>query len=257
MRKILFLFIIFTIPLFAQRWTSTVNSSSTYLSGNATFAGGKEKANDNSGNYAYNWINVTVKSVQSGAGKVYQSKDGTTWDHVDVFTHTGGDTLSNTLSVPIILDYFKVTYTNGVSAQTTFRLTTVLTNGILPLDASGNLKTSAVLAVDAGALATSANQIPPAILNLSSDTVTIAAGAIDSSKTFATATQYMSGNVFSVDGYIKVASDFHITVILGLAFPYSHTTDFVYAPSVFPKHKIYVKNTGTTTAHILYNLKGL
>jgi hypothetical protein len=106
-------------------------------------------------------------------------------------------------------------------------------------------------------LATATNQVPPATLNLSSDTVTIAPGAIDSSKIFATATQYISGNVFSVDGYIKVASDFHVTVILGLAFPYSHTTDFVYAPSVFPKHKIYVKNTGTTTAHILYNLKGL
>ena len=130
MKKIFLFLALLTITISAQRYTSTTNSSKVLLAGNATFAGGSEKATDNHNIYAYNWINVTVKSAQSGAGKVYQSKDGTTWDHVTAFTHTGGDTLTNTTSVPIILDYFKVTYTNGASVQTTFRLTTVLTNGL-------------------------------------------------------------------------------------------------------------------------------
>ncbi len=142
------------MPLLAQRYTSTVNSSTTLLAGNATFAGGKEKASDNHNVYAYNWITVTVKSAQSGSGKVYQSKDGTTWDHVVAFTYTGTDTLTNTTSVPILLDYFKITYTNGASAQTTFRLTTVLTNQIMPLDATGNVKIAGTITGGS----TSANQ---------------------------------------------------------------------------------------------------
>ena len=156
MKKLFIFLILLSIPLFAQRWTSTINSTKVLLAGNATFTGTAEKANNFNNAYAYNWINITIKSAQSGAGKVYQSKDGTTWDHATAFTYTGGDTLTNLTSVPIILDYFKVTYTNGSVAQTTFRLTTVLTNEIMPLDASGNVRTNTTVTFTGGA--TSAGQ---------------------------------------------------------------------------------------------------
>ena len=103
--------------------------------------------------------------------------------------------------------------------------------------------------------ATITGLVPPATLNLSSDTITIVAGGIDSSKYFPSATG-IRGNVWTPDGYIKAASNSTITTIIGTAVPYSHTSDFILSTSLFPRHKLYVKNTGSTTCHILYNLWG-
>ena len=101
--------------------------------------------------------------------------------------------------------------------------------------------------------ATITELVPPATLNLSSDSVAISAGAVDSSCTFPGATQYVDVYVFSVDGYIKVATNRTITSIIGEAFPYSHTKETIFAPTVFARSKIYVKNTGSSTCHVLYN----
>jgi hypothetical protein len=131
MKKIILLILVLTCVIQAQRYTSKSNSTTTLLSGGASFTGTATKAMyDDYNSSVYNWINVTVRANQSGSGAIQQSKDGISWQTSTLFTYTANDSLTNVITIPINLDYFRVVYTNGASAQTgTWSLTTVLTNG--------------------------------------------------------------------------------------------------------------------------------
>jgi|ERR1700747_1157151 len=62
----------------------------------------------------------TVFSDHSGSLAVEQSGDGTHWDWVDTIAVTGGT--AGKISVQVVAPWIKMIYTNGSTAQTTFRL---------------------------------------------------------------------------------------------------------------------------------------
>lgn len=76
-----------------------------------------------------NFCSISIAAfsdVDSAAGGLSMqfSPDGTNWDHKHNFTVTGGIGVSYNQSAE--LRYFRIVYTNGAVAQTTFRLTVVL-----------------------------------------------------------------------------------------------------------------------------------
>ena len=99
---------------------STLNSSATPLTGDATFPGTSESTLQ----YAVLVVSVysDVASATNGL-TVSQSKDGTNWDHTDVFTIPAAT--GKTFSFQPQAEYFKVDYTNGVDAQSEFRLSVI------------------------------------------------------------------------------------------------------------------------------------
>ena len=100
---------------------STDNSTSTPLSGGATFTGTWEDISN------FGVIVVTVYADQASATDgldVEFSSDGTNIDSSDMFT-IPADT-GKTFSFQCPTQYFRVKYTNGGSAQSAFRLQTVL-----------------------------------------------------------------------------------------------------------------------------------
>ena len=106
----------------------TACSTATPLAGNGTFTGTSVDIL----NYSIITVSVisNVASATNGL-KIEQSMDGVNWDWDDVYTvpaNTG-----KTFSVQPVAQYFRVRYVNGASAQTTFRLTTILKkNNSLP-----------------------------------------------------------------------------------------------------------------------------
>jgi hypothetical protein len=100
------------------------NSSSTPLAGAATFPGSSKDIS----RYRSIAINVysNVASATDGLS-IQQSADGTNWDHTDVFT-VPADT-GKVYTIAPHAQYLKVVYTNGGSAQTSFRLQTILRAG--------------------------------------------------------------------------------------------------------------------------------
>lgn len=159
MKKILFIILLIPLLLLAQPHQSPagINSSYTALSSGATFTGVWEQIR-----LDYSWIIVTVKSNVASANsgvKVFQSRDGKTFNSVNIFSYAANDTTTNKYFVPITSGYVKVTYLNGATNQTTFSLTTVYQKGaILPTTYAGKLDVN----VDGSALptgaSTSANQ---------------------------------------------------------------------------------------------------
>lgn len=98
----------------------TNNTTTTPLAGNATFTGAATRV------YAA-VVSIVVQSNVSSATNGFQlqsSPDGTNWDHVHLNTYAAGTSM--TITGPLQLPYFRVVYTNGASAQASFRLTTVL-----------------------------------------------------------------------------------------------------------------------------------
>lgn len=102
-------------------YTSIANSSTSPLSGNATFTGTLENCISTMG------IQVSVFASEDSAPdglRIEQSQDGTNWDIVDRYTVLANEGLSRTIQS--VATFVRVVYTNGPSAQSAFRLQTVL-----------------------------------------------------------------------------------------------------------------------------------
>jgi len=101
----------------------TSNSSTTPLSGAATFTGTATDVSD------YNRISVFIDTDVDGTLKMQFSSDGTNWDRtkpVDIDTSIA-DGSTHTLAVAT--QYFRVVVENGASAQSHLRLETILHKG--------------------------------------------------------------------------------------------------------------------------------
>jgi hypothetical protein len=105
---------------------SSVNSSTATLGGAGVFTG--------TGESSLNYEAVTVSVMAIGASappgtlSVQQSSDGTNWDIQDSFSVAGGTaspTGSFDIIVPLVASNFRIVYTNGATAQTSFRLQSV------------------------------------------------------------------------------------------------------------------------------------
>lgn len=100
---------------------SSTNSSAAPLGISGVFTGTSVST------LGYGSIVVSVTSNQSSATdglSIQQSQDGTNWDIADVYTLTT-PTGAN-FCIPVKASFARVVYTNGGSAQATFRLQTVL-----------------------------------------------------------------------------------------------------------------------------------
>ena len=102
---------------------STANSTSTPLSGGATFTGTSEDIT----NYSAIFVNVFADVASGTDGlSVEQSSDGTNWDNTDSYTIPAGT--GKNFSINPNSQFFRVVYTNGAGAQSSFRLQTVYKN---------------------------------------------------------------------------------------------------------------------------------
>ncbi len=99
---------------------STENSTSSTLGANATFTGTAEDV------LQFATISVTVLADQNSATNgltLEQSTDNTNWDVIlreTIILNT-----SKVFTVTVVARYFRVTYTNGSTIQTAFRLQTI------------------------------------------------------------------------------------------------------------------------------------
>jgi hypothetical protein len=118
---------------------STNNSSIATLGIAGVFTGTSEDVSN------YSEVRVSVISDQSSAVNglsIQFSKDGTNWDFTDTYTVTGGT--ANTFVSPRYAQFFRIVYTNGGVAQTSFRLSTILNkvmgrgSAVRPQDARTN-----------------------------------------------------------------------------------------------------------------------
>ncbi len=95
---------------------SSVNSSTSPLSGAATFTGTSEDVSQ------YATITVFVDSDVDGTLKMQLSSDGTNWDrskNVAVNQEIGTGSVH---TLEVVAQYFRIVYVNGSSAQAHFRL---------------------------------------------------------------------------------------------------------------------------------------
>jgi hypothetical protein len=100
---------------------STNNSTSTPLGISATFTGTGEDVHD----YGALTCQLYADEDSAANGMTFQfSTDNTNWDDVYSFTMTGGET--RRFQFPVCAQYFRLVYTNGTTAQTVFRVQTLL-----------------------------------------------------------------------------------------------------------------------------------
>ena len=93
------------------------NSSTTTLAGGATFTGTITDITD----YGIGFVSVYSDQDSATDGLVIeQSTDGTNFDHSDEYTITGGN--GKNFAINLHANYIRVSYTNGGSGQTAFRL---------------------------------------------------------------------------------------------------------------------------------------
>jgi hypothetical protein len=105
---------------------SAGNSSIATLAGAATFTG----TSDSSLGYQSIVVNVMAIGASAPAGtlRVEQSSDGSNWDIRDDFAVDGGTaspTGSFDIDIGLIASNFRISYINGATAQTAFRLQTL------------------------------------------------------------------------------------------------------------------------------------
>lgn len=117
------------------------NSSTANLGSNAVFTG------TGTSSLGFSAISVEAFANQASAASglsIQQSQDNSNWDIADTFSVSASTAFQTT--VALVGQYYRVVYTNGGSAQTTFRLQTVklAMESPLPrtLSALGNAKTS-------------------------------------------------------------------------------------------------------------------
>ena len=99
---------------------STANSSTVTLGIGGVFTGTSEDISQ------YSTISVTVFSDVASAAdglSLQQSSNGTNWDNLDVFTIPAAT--GKTFSVGAAAKFFRAVYTNGGTAQASFRLQTI------------------------------------------------------------------------------------------------------------------------------------
>lgn len=109
------------VPVLARGRVSTANATTTPLGANATFTGGWEQVVD------FSTLTVTVfANVASATGgmKFEWSSDGTNIDEIEAVTISAAHP-GRAMSFNVRGRYFRIVYTNGGTAQTTFRLGTV------------------------------------------------------------------------------------------------------------------------------------
>ena len=142
MKKIIFLILLIPLLLKAQPSQIKTSSTSVLLGSAATWTGAVEEVQGD-----YNWLVITVKSnVGSAANGLRVSWTKTSygvvsWVANDFRTYTANDTTTNRYWFPVVGGYFRVSYTNNTTAQTSFSLTSVLVKGAnLPVDSNGNIK---------------------------------------------------------------------------------------------------------------------
>jgi len=129
----LILLLFFSTLLIAQPYNqqdiiSRVNSSTTALDSAGVFTGTAEDVLYQSS------ITTYIKSNVNGTFLMQFSSNGTNWDIKIPFTYTATDT-TTTYYLPVIARYFRIVYTNGTTAQTSFRLQTIYHKGmILPIE---------------------------------------------------------------------------------------------------------------------------
>lgn len=98
----------------------TDNSSATPLVGDAVFPGAAVEILD----FGTVFVSVYADVASATDGlSIQQSSDGTNWDHSDDYTVPAG--VGKNYSINPHSKYMRVVYTNGVAAQSTFRLQTV------------------------------------------------------------------------------------------------------------------------------------
>lgn len=110
-----------SVPVTFDSTISSANSSTTPLGSSAVFTGTSVDVSN------FSEIRVAVFADQASAANglsIQQSTDGTNWDFSDVYTVAASTGI--TVSSPVYAQYCRVVYTNGASAQATFRLQTVL-----------------------------------------------------------------------------------------------------------------------------------
>ena len=101
---------------------STNNSTTSTLSGSATFTGTWEDVSS----YSAVTINVFADVDSSSGGMQFQlSSDGSNADDVYSFTLDASQSTDRRFQFPVTAKYFRVVYTNGGSAQSAFRLQTI------------------------------------------------------------------------------------------------------------------------------------
>lgn len=99
---------------------STTNSSTATLGISAVFTGTSEEVKD----YAIVQVSVFANQASATNGlSLQQSSDGTNWDITDAYTVAASTGM--TISVQPAARFFRIVYTNGGSAQASFRLQTV------------------------------------------------------------------------------------------------------------------------------------
>lgn len=113
---------------------SAANSSTATLAGAATFTGTGEST------LAFGILTVTVMAIGAtappGTLRVEQSSDNANWDIRDDFAVDGGTaspTGSFDISVGLVAEFYRVSYINGATAQTAFRLETIKWSNRTPL----------------------------------------------------------------------------------------------------------------------------
>lgn len=98
-----------------QGFVSIVNSSTTPLTGAATFTGTSEEVTN------YSQLTVLYETDVEGTISMELSTDGTNWDRKKVVTNAS----SGVHTLVIVSKYFRIVFTNGVDAQSYFRLQTI------------------------------------------------------------------------------------------------------------------------------------
>lgn len=104
----------------SKNTVSTNNSSSTPLGISGSFPGTGEDVTN------VGMITINVYSDQASATdglSVEFSSDNSNWDHTDTFSVPAA--IGKTYTVQRVAQYFRIVYTNGIVAQTVFRLQTI------------------------------------------------------------------------------------------------------------------------------------
>ena len=124
----------------------------------------------------------------------------------------------------------------------------------LPIIIPGVAQDSSLVDIQANQLILQ-GYLHPATRFFSNDSVSIAAGAIDSSLVFTGSTVFVQGQIFSINETIKAGFNKTFTIEPRMAYPYTATTKYEkFSPVTYTK--IYVKNFGSTTAYVNYIFAG-
>ena len=118
---------------------SSANSSTATLGSNGVFSGTSEEITNYSSISVYVFSNV---SAATDGLSIQQSSDGTNWDINDAYSVPAG--VGKTFGLQSTARFFRIVYTNGATAQSSFRLQTIYhkyeqrTSSVRPQDARTN-----------------------------------------------------------------------------------------------------------------------